>query len=784
MSWSTKRCAHPFQQTRRVVLLCLVCLLASPLYAAAQGEFAPGVDVGKVELPGKVQVLPSKAGYRITASGANIWNTEDAFHFVARKITGDLAFSMDIEWEGVGKAKHRKAGPMVRQSLDADAVNVGASVHGDGLINLHYRKTKGGVTIGVPTPVKAPATVKLERDGNVFTVSLAPKGKPFQPVGSVTVELSDPVYAGMAVCSHNAKELETAIITNVSFTNRVPGPNEKRILEASLEVVNAETGERRILYRARDPFQAPNWSPDGKTLFLNQRSRMYTIQAEGGKLQLLDTGAAIGCNNDHGLSPDGKWLAISSGHEKKGSKIYIVPAAGGGPRLVTPMGPSYWHGWSPDGKTLAYCAKRGDEMDIYTIPAEGGEEKRLTTAVGLDDGPEYTPDGKYIYFNSERTGVMKIWRMRPDGSSQEQVTNDANYADWFPHPSPDGKMLVFLSYDKSVKGHPANKDVVLRIMPLAGGKPKVLATLFGGQGTINVPSWSPDSKFIAFASYRMVLPDAPPEGFRPLFDGKTLAGWQAKPRVQSAKPPKGTDKGDSFYERSLKSRGRWTVRDGVLIGEQDPPGSGLGGYLVSDEAFGDFELLIDGKPDWAVDTGVLVRTTPAGNVGFQILIDHRKDGGIGGFYGNGLGNFHALPYCFRAVTDDKGRPIGLKEADPSKAFQPVTDEKRRLLAYAAPVDVFLKTWKFGDWNTFKIRCEGELPHLTTWINGSKICELNTATMKHPGFDKKAVAALLGNRGHISLEVHSNGPKDGLGKERWAPGAVCRWRNIFVKPLAK
>lgn len=280
-------------------------------------------------------------------------------------------------------------------------------------------------------------------------------------------------------------------------------------------------------------------------------------------------------------------------------------------------------------------------------------------------------------------------------------------------------------------------------------------------------------------------PPAPPEGFRSLFDGKTLTGWHAMPRPQGAKPPKDAKPGDkdSFYEKSLKSRGSWTIKDGVLIGGQDPPGSGLGGYLVSDAAFADFELLIDAKPDWAADTGVLVRTTPAGNVGYQILIDHRRDGGIGGFYGNGLGNFHALPYVFTAVLDQQGRPIGLKEADPKTAFNPVTEEKRRLLTYAAPVQDFLKAWKFGDWNTFKIRCEGELPRLTTWINGTKICAMDASKIEWPGFDKKAVLARLGRRGHLALEVHSNGPNDRLGKDRWAPGAVCRWRNIFIKPLA-
>jgi len=472
----------------------------------AEGDFGPGVDVGMVEVAGSKQVLPDKAAYRITGSGHNIWAKDDAFHFVARKVSGDVLMRMDVEWVGEGKANHRKACAMARQSLEADAPYADVAVHGDGLIALQYRKMKGGITFGVNSPIRAPATVQLDRDGNVFTVSVAPKGRPMQPVGAVTVELSDPVYAGLAVCSHTAAVAETAIFTSVVLKNRVPKEGEARIHEASLEIVTVATGERRIIHRAREPFQAPNWSPDGKTLYINQRSRIYTLPAEGGEPKLLDTGTAVGCNNDHGLSPDGRWLAISSGHEGRVSKIYIVPAAGGAARQVTPEGPSYWHGWSPDGKTLVYCGKRGDNFDVYAIPAAGGEEKRLTDVEGLDDGPEYTPDGKYIYFNSERTGLMKIWRMHADGSHQEQVTTDAEYADWFPHPSPDGKQLLFMSFDKSVKGHPPNKDVVLRIMPVAGGKPKVLATLFGGQGTINVPSWSPDSKAVAFVSYRMVLP--------------------------------------------------------------------------------------------------------------------------------------------------------------------------------------------------------------------------------------------------------------------------------------
>ena len=215
---------------------------------------------------------------------------------------------------------------------------------------------------------------------------------------------------------------------------------------------------------------------------------------------MIDTGFAHRCNNDHGLSPDGKWLAISDSTEKGPSFIYVLPAGGGTPRKITSTGPSYWHGWSPDGRSLAFCGERKGEFDVYTIGVEGGAETRLTTAPGLDDGPDYSPDGKYIYFNSVRTGHMQIWRMRPDGSDQEQVTFDeAN--NWFAHPSPDGRWIVYLSFPSAVTGHPANKDVTLRLMPAAGGPSQDLAKLFGGQGTINVPSWSPDSKSIAFVSY-------------------------------------------------------------------------------------------------------------------------------------------------------------------------------------------------------------------------------------------------------------------------------------------
>jgi TolB protein len=277
-------------------------------------------------------------------------------------------------------------------------------------------------------------------------------------------------------------------------------------VESTLETFNIATKQRKPVYTKRAHFEAPNWSRDGKFFVFNQAGRLYKLPVEGGEPQQINTGFALRCNNDHGISPDGQWLVISDqSQEQRRSLIYVLPIAGGMPRRVTQLAPSYWHGWSPDGKTLAYCAERDGDYNIYTIPFAGGTEKQLTTAKGLDDGQDYSHDGQYIYFNSERTGQMQIWRMRPDGSEQTQITND-EYNNWFPHPSPDGKWLVFLSYDKEVKGHPANKDVRLRLLPIGGGEAQVLVKLFGGQGTINVPSWSPDSQQFAFVSYRLVEP--------------------------------------------------------------------------------------------------------------------------------------------------------------------------------------------------------------------------------------------------------------------------------------
>jgi Tol biopolymer transport system component len=266
-------------------------------------------------------------------------------------------------------------------------------------------------------------------------------------------------------------------------------------------------GSRTVVQTFDRHIEAPNWTPDGKWLIYNSEGRLHKISAKGGDSTPIDTGFAIRCNNDHGISPDGTSLVISDQtHEDGSSRIYTLPVQGGKPKLITPNAPSFWHGWSPDGKTLAYCAQRNLRFGIFTIPVDGGEETRLTTSDGLDDGPEYSPHGKHIYFNSDRTGRMQIWRIRPDGTDLTQITND-EYGNWFPHISPDGKWMVILSYDKSVIGHPPNQEVQLRLVEIKTGEIRPLVNLFGGQGTINVPSWAPDSNRFAFVSYDRLSAD-------------------------------------------------------------------------------------------------------------------------------------------------------------------------------------------------------------------------------------------------------------------------------------
>jgi len=482
-----------------------ILILGSCKSEADLGIFQGNGDIGNVGYAGSLDFNPSDSSYVISGSGTNMWFDSDELHFVWKRVSGDLSIAADIEWLGKGVDPHRKACLIIRQSLDTSSVYVDAVVHGDGLTSIQYRDVPGGMTREVQSNVTSPGRVRIEKTGDYFTMSVAKSGEALTSSGgSFKLPFSEPFYIGLGVCSHNNDTIETAIFSNVRIELLEQKPDSLKKIESTLETIAISSFDRRVVYHTDSHIEAPNWSPDGKSLIYNSGGQLYKIPVEGGNPELIPTGFARRINNDHGISPDGTQLVISDQTESGRSLIYTLPVEGGDPKKITTLDPSYWHGWSPDGKTLTYCAERKGNYDIYTIPVEGGEERRLTISQGLDDGPEYSPDGQYIYFNSVRSGTMQIWRMKADGSDQEQITTDP-YNDWFAHPSPDGQWIVYVTFGTDVPAgsHPPNKDVMLRIMNLETKEIRIMAKLFGGQGTINVPSWSPDSEHVAFVSYRL-----------------------------------------------------------------------------------------------------------------------------------------------------------------------------------------------------------------------------------------------------------------------------------------
>jgi hypothetical protein len=482
-------------------ILCI--FLAAPAFAQT-GMFEGGSDVGVLPKPGVVEYDAAAKTYRISAGGENIWGTADHLHYVWKKVSDDVSLTADIAFATATGDPHKKGVLMFRQSLDADSAYADAAVHADGLTSLQSRDAKGAATHEVQASVSKPKRVRIAKAGAYFYMSVAgDDGLMKLAGGSMKVELKAPFYVGIGVSAHNKENIETVVFSNVEIAP-APAATGQPKLYSTLETITVSSTDRRSVYTAPGRFEAPNWTRDNMLIY-NGDGRLHRIPAAGGTPVTLDTGFANRINNDHVLSPDGTMIAISDqSQEQRRSTIYTLPIGGGTPKRVTPNAPSYLHGWSPDGKTLAYCADRGGNYDVYTIPVEGGQETRLTTAEGLDDGPEYSPDGKKIYFNSIRSGLMQIWRMNADGTGQEQVTPDDGLHNWFPHLSPDGTRVVFLTYEKGVTGHPENKDVMLRMMTLANGRITVLAKLFGGQGTINVPSWSPDGRRLAFVSYQLL----------------------------------------------------------------------------------------------------------------------------------------------------------------------------------------------------------------------------------------------------------------------------------------
>jgi TolB protein len=520
----------PHGRTFFNTLLCTFSLCALLLCKGSFGQHPVGIfedhlDIGNPKLKGSASYDPASQVYTLTGSGSNIWFNRDEFQFAYKKIKGDFCLTADFAFTGdtVGAVGHRKIGWMIRESTDEGAASANSCVHIDGLVVLQWRPYKG-MFMRDPEEERFYAkqggqTIQLERIGKTITMRIAHPGEPLQFVGSCETDaLNGEVLAGIYVLAHDSNAIASAKVWNVRIDKPViheytSNPHAviapvKDVFACRLETVDISDGSRKIIHESNTRFEAPNWMPDGKKLLFNEGGSLYTISLSGGSPEKLNTGTVNKSNNDHAISFDNKMLAISSAREGMndgGSTVYTVPLQGGEPTLITQNTPSYLHGWNPNSKEVAIVAKRNSSKiyNLYKVSLADKKETQLTfNTKGHVDGPEYSPDGKYIYYNANVSGSMQIWRMHPDGSAKTQLTFD-DYHNWFPHISPDGKWMVFISFPPDIdpNSHPAYKQVMLRLMPLtAPGAPKVLAYLYGGQGTLNAPSWSPDSKFVAFVS--------------------------------------------------------------------------------------------------------------------------------------------------------------------------------------------------------------------------------------------------------------------------------------------
>lgn len=514
-------------------MLLNLLLVTAPLLILNVTAFAG--DGGLEPFEGQCDIGPAPAGsgsatfepgtktFSVTGGGKNVWFAADAFHFVWKKVPAgtnlSLAATVQFDPPHANSDPHRKAFVMIRQSLDPDSPYADACLHGNGLTAIQYRLAAKELTFETQGQSNAPKRIRIEKRGDVFSASSGSSDADLQPIGGACkLTLSGDFYVGIGVCAHNEQLLESARFSDIVIASVAPIVTGQTRMLSTLETIDPGSRDRRAvctisldgLARA----EAPNWSSDN-LLYFNQHGKLYKIPADAPSnsppAKPLPAPAQIelgtlNINNDHVLSPDGKEVAVSGeSQEVHQSAIWIAPLQGPSaqPHRITPNTPSYLHGWSPDGSLLAFCGLRAKNFDIYTIPVTGGEEKRLTDSAGKDDGPEFSPDGTWIYFNSERTGSMQIWRMKIDGSGQEQITRDERN-NWFPHLSPDGQHMAYIAYESGITDHPENKDVELRLMNLSTGKITTLARLFGGQGTMNVNSWSPDSKHLAFVSYQIV----------------------------------------------------------------------------------------------------------------------------------------------------------------------------------------------------------------------------------------------------------------------------------------
>jgi Tol biopolymer transport system component len=478
------------------------------------GLFEGQSDVGSVVPPGSARYDAGQERYTLTSAGANTWYHVDAFHYLWKKVSGDISLTAQISFPPHSYAHepnpHRKAILMFRQTLDAGGVYAAASQHGSGMTALQYRLDRGANTQDIELNIDAPQTVRIEKRGETVTMFLSQKGEPLHPVGaSITLRLAEPYYVGLAALSHEVDTTDVVEFSHVKLeTLSAPPQNAKLALYSTLLAIQTEDQYRRamVVRSVKAYMQSANWAPDGNSIYVYEAGRIakvpYLQPGVGGEAQFIDTGSLVGCSGNYGLSPDGKSLAVSCAESKDTThQVYVLPALGhAAPRRVTGgAASSYFHAWSPDSGTIAFTRGSADRADIFTVPAQGGAEVRLTRDT-VNDGPDYSADGKYIYFDSSRSGMTQIWRMRIDGSGAEQLTDD-DHRNSSPHISRDGKTIAFLSQPPDAASGIGAASI--RLMSLADGQLRTLVSFQGDRGSFSMYGWG-DANHLAFVSYQML----------------------------------------------------------------------------------------------------------------------------------------------------------------------------------------------------------------------------------------------------------------------------------------
>ena len=501
--------------TRVIFLLTLPGIVAAATQTNALGLFAGQAELGHGTPRGNATYSGVTDVYTLTSNGANTWYHVDDFHFAWKKMSGDMTLTADISFPPAAYTQepnpHRKGILMFRQTLDAGAAYVAAGAHGSGMTALQYRRVRGANTEDIELNIDAPQTVRIEKRGDVFTLYLSMKGEPLHPVGaSVSLHLTEPFYVGLGALSHDTDTLDKVEFRHVRLEPTASASNSQPVLYSTLQTIQTEDQFRRAMLIRSVPalMQSANWAPDGKSIYVLEDGRIlnipYLTPEVGGPPRTVAASGLADCSGNLGLSPDGKWLAVSCADMHGGPhEVYVVPPDGAGtPRKVTQSTtPSFFHAWSPDSHTIAFTRGSAGKADIFTIAAAGGTEKRLTHDT-VNDGPDYSPDGKLIYFDSARSGSTQIWRMQADGSAAEQITDDDGINS-SPHMSPDGKSIAFLSQPRG--SGEAIGPATLKIMAFSEGLIRTLADFQGTRDSFSMYGWG-DNNHVAFISYRQLTP--------------------------------------------------------------------------------------------------------------------------------------------------------------------------------------------------------------------------------------------------------------------------------------